>query len=169
MDIRSELKREHSKEVSSKIVAYIGDDPLRFQELMKILVAGPYRITQRASWPMALAVEKYPALLLPYYKTVISLLGKPEILPGIKRNILRVLQYQEIPEEFEGGVLDRTFQLLEDTREPIAIRVFSMQVVYNLSERYPAIKPELKGIIEASLPYASAGFKSRAHKILPKL
>lgn len=118
---------------------------------------------------MAIAVEQYPSLLLPYYKSVISLLGKPEILPGIKRNILRVLQYQEIPEEFEGEVLDRTFALLEDTGQPVAIRVFSMQVVYNLSTKYPEIKPELKTIIEASLPYASAGFKSRAGKILPVL
>ncbi|QDH78036.1 hypothetical protein FKX85_02890 [Echinicola soli] len=169
MDIKAELWLAHSKEVASGIVSYIGNDPERFRELMGVFAAGPYRITQRASWPMAMAVEKYPSLLIPYYGAVISMLGKPNILAGIKRNILRILQYQEVPEEFEGEVLDLTFRLLEDTSEPIAIRVFSMQVVYNLSKRYPEIKPELKAIIESSLPYASAGFKSRASKILPKL
>ncbi|GGF36072.1 hypothetical protein [Echinicola rosea] len=169
MDIKAELKKGHSRELANGIVSYIGEDPERFRELMEVFAAGPYRITQRASWPMALAVEKHPPLLAPYYDAVISMLAKPNIIAGIKRNILRVLQYQEVPSEFEGEVLDVTFRLLEDTGEPIAIRVFSMQVVYNLSERYPEIKPELKAIIESSMPYASAGFKSRASKILPKL
>lgn len=49
MDIRAELKRGHSKEIANRIVAYIGNDAGRFRELMEILTAGPYRITQRAS------------------------------------------------------------------------------------------------------------------------
>lgn len=44
-----------------------------------------------------------------------------------------------------------------------------MTAIFNLSAKYPEIKPELKLLIEMQLPNGSAGFISRGKKILKKL
>lgn len=51
-------------------------------------------------------------------------------------------------------------------KEAVAIRVFSMQIVANLSQKYLEIRNELKVIIEDELPYAKPAFVSRGRKIL---
>jgi len=86
----------------------------------------------------------------------------------MQRNILRFLQDIEIPKRFYGIVTDRCFALM-DTKEPIAVRVFSMTVLANIAKQEPDLKKELRIAIEDQLPYASAGFLSRARKVLKGL
>jgi len=42
-------------------------------------------------------------------------------------------------------------------------------VLGNLAKYYPEIKTELQLIIEDQLPYQTAGYKSRANKVLKQL
>ena len=56
--------------------------------------------------------------------------------------------------------------MLNSPNEPIAVKAFSMTVIFNLSKKYPDIVPELKASIEYLMPNASAGIKSRSNKIL---
>ena len=73
-----------------------------------------------------------------------------------------------IPEELWGETIEICFRFLSGN-EAVAIKVFSMSVLYNLSLNVPEIITELKVVIEDHLPYGSAGFKSRARKVLAKL
>ena len=61
------------------------------------------------------------------------------------------------------------FELLISRKEPVAVKVFAMTVLYNLSQEIPEIKSELKIVLEDQLPYGSAGFKNRGAKIISKL
>ncbi len=65
--------------------------------------------------------------------------------------------------------MDICFKYLEFPDEALAVKVFSMTVLGNLAKKYPEIKPELKLLIEDQLPHQTAGFKSRAKKILKQL
>lgn len=168
MDIKKEILKEHSKKQTSKVVKYIGDDAQRFKTLVKAFLEGPYRVTQRAAWPLALCVQDHPALINPHLKEVLKMLGKPGTHDAVRRNILRFLQDIEIPKKFYGFVTDKCFTLM-DPKEPIAVRVFSMTVLSNIAQHEPDLKKELRIIIEDQLPYGSAGYLSRAKKILKKL
>jgi hypothetical protein len=53
--------------------------------------------------------------------------------------------------------------------DPIAIKVFSMTVLFNISKNVPEFRDELAIIIEDQMPYGSAGFKSRGKKTLKGL
>lgn len=55
------------------------------------------------------------------------------------------------------------------SEEKTAVKVFSMQNIYDLREDEPWIEAELMAILEKDLPGSSAGYKSRASKILRKL
>jgi hypothetical protein len=168
MNIRNALVAEHSKKQADAIARYIGSDPARFDSLMQLFFSSDTRIVQRASWAMTLSAERNPALIIPYLST---LLQKLDISTNntVKRNTVRLLQFVDIPEEWQGTAADRCFELLATSSEPIAVKAFAMTVLLNITKHEPALKSELKILIENQLPYASAGFLSRARKVLKAL
>ena len=168
MDIKKELLKEHSKRQTTKIVNYVGSSPARFKVLVKTFLAGPYRVTQRAGWPLSYCVREHPKLISPHLKPILKMLDKKDAHVAVKRNIMRLLQDIEIPKQLFGTLTDKCFTLL-DPKETIAVRVFSMTVLANIAKQEPDLKKELTIVIEDQLHYASAGFLSRAKKVLKEL
>lgn len=169
MDLKKEILKEHSKKQADKIVKYVGNDSSRFKALVDVFLAGPYRVTQRAGWPLSICVEMHPALASPHLTRLLNHLSKPGIHDSVKRNTLRILQFIEIPKRLHGKVADICFSFLTDKQEPIAVQVFSMSALECVAETNPELKRELKIIIEDHLPFASAGYLSRARKVLKNL
>ncbi len=168
MNLVKIIEKEQSVAQRDRIVRYVGHDAGRFKELVQVFLEGPYRITQRASWPLGVCVEKYPDLVLPHLKSLLMQLSVPDQHDAVKRNIVRLLQFVEIPTRLQGLAVEQCFRLLQDTQEPVAIRVFSMTVLANLADHLPELKNELIPYIEDQLPYQSAGFVSRGRKLLAK-
>lgn len=168
MDIKRELEKGHSKALTDRIVRYVGDDQKRFNKLIDNFLYGPYRMTQRAAWPVSYCVENHPSLIAQHYDAILKTLNKPGIHDAVKRNIVRLLQFVAIPKRYQGNVIEACFGLM-DPKEAIAVRVFSMTVLANLATEYPDLKKELRLVIEEQLPYGSAGYLSRAKKILRQL
>jgi hypothetical protein len=166
MNIKTALLKEHSKKQCATIVKYIGKNPERFAELMKCFFEGEYRVTQRAAWPMSYCAGKYPELIEPYYKKLLTNLNKPGLHDAIPRNTMRLLQYVEIPEKFHGQVMDLCFRYIASPAEAVAIKAFSISVLQNLAKQYPEIINEIKLVIEERWDYEPVAFKTRAKKLL---
>ncbi len=169
MNIIEPVLKEHTKAMSDRVSGYVGKNPTRFKELVEVFLKGPYRITQRAVWPMGDCIKNHPDLIKPHLKQIIKKLETQGIHHSVKRNVVRLLQFIDVPKSLQGTVATICFEFLSNPKEPIAIRVFSMTVLANLSHQYPAIIPELKLMIEDQLPHQTAGFKNRAKKILKAL
>ncbi len=169
MNWSKEILKEHSKKQCDKIVTYVGNDPEKFTQLVDVFLQGPYRITQRAAWPLSNCVENHPELLRPHWKKILAFAGMPGIHDAVKRNVLRMFQFVQVPKVYQGRTADLCFRFLADTKEPVAIRVFAMTVLANIAREVPELKNELIPIIEDQLPYASAGFLSRSRKVLKQL
>ena len=86
-----------------------------------------------------------------------------------KRNVLRVLQFQNVDESLWGELYDVCIRFLEDNNEPVAVKVFSMSTAYNIVKQVPELKNELMGAIEQINTEGSAGEKNRGQKILNAL
>ena len=166
MNLREEILKEHSKTQCSKIVRWVGNDQKRFDELFHLFLNDIYRVTQRAAWPVSYCVIAQPKFINKNWKKLINNLEKPGLHDSIKRNSIRLLQNLEIPEKYHGEIMSICFKFLESPTEALAIKVFSMTVLGNLAKKYPEIVPELKLLIEDQLPHQTAGFKSRAKKVL---
>ena len=169
MDLRKQLLVEQSKANCERIVTYVGSSEVRFADLVKLYLEGTYRVTQRAAWPISYCIEEHPGLIEPHLKKILDFAGKPNANVAVKRNTIRLLQFINIPEKYQGQVADLCFRFLADMKETIAVRVFSMTVLANLAREAPAISNEIKILIEDQLPYATAGFRSRARKVLKQL
>ncbi len=165
MDIKAAILKDHSKPQILKIVDYIASDQQRFDEMIELILKGDKKIAQRVSWAMSYCVEAYPGLIISHLESLMENLRNP-VHDAIKRNTLRSLEYVEIPEDLMGLVADICFEFLDSPKESIATRVFSMTALYKICQKEPELSNELKLVIEDHYPHGSAGFKSRARKIL---
>ena len=169
MNLKEIILKEHSKRQCEKIVAYVGTNPSRFSQLVDLFLAGPYRVTQRAAWPLSHCVERNPALIETHLKKVLKFAATPGGHDAVKRNVVRLLQFIDIPPPLQGQAAVICFQFLSDKKERIAVRVFSMSVLANMAKKLPELKNELIPLIEDQLPFASAAFISRGRKVLNEL
>jgi hypothetical protein len=169
MNLVKALLKEHSKAQCNRIVKYIGTDKGRFSELVQVFTTRADRVSQRAAWPLSYCAELHPELLKPHLKNVIQNLNRPGLHDAVKRNTLRFLQFIPIPKSLQGTTTHICFDLLQNRKEAIAVRVFAMTVLANIAKSQPDLKSELKIIIEDNMPIGSAGFVSRGRKILKEL
>lgn len=168
MDLTKALLKEHSKAQAQYVADYIGDDPSHFRELFEVLMTGDTKLTQRAAWPIGLLGDSHPGLFYNYFPQMISCLQNPAH-PAVSRNIYRTLQSLKIPDNYQGEVLELCLRDLMDPKIAVASKIFCMTVAYHISQNHPELQPELKLIIEEGLNHGSAGYHSRAKKILRKL
>ena len=113
MDLRKQILNEHSKENCNRIIAWIGNDLSRFNELFNLFLNDEYRVTQRAAWPMSYCAIAHPEFLKNNFGKLISNLKKAGIHNSIKRNTVRVLQSLDIPEKYEGEIMELCFKCVE--------------------------------------------------------
>jgi len=114
-------------------------------------------------------VKDHPELIVPYLKPILRSIDKAGMHVAVKRNVMRVFQFIEIPRGVRGLAFDKAFKLYSDTSEPVAVRVFAMQVMANIAMDEPELKNEVIIAIEEQLPFGSAAFRSRAGKLLNQL
>jgi hypothetical protein len=169
MNIKEQLLKEHSKSNTQKIANYIGDDTERFKALASLFLNSEDRIAQRASWVVSYCGEKFPKLIYPYIGQMIKNLDKKNIHDAVKRNTLRTFQFFDIPKKFQGRLYNMCFSLLTSRKQPIAIKVFSMTLLFNICKKEPELRNELISVIKGEMEYESAGYKARARKILSQL
>lgn len=166
MNIREQLLVEHSKENTVKISKYIGGDKARLDELMKCFFSDTYRVSQRSAMVVSYYFDEYPQLMEPYLQQLIVNLEKENLHIAVKRNSVRILQFVSIPEQHLSSLFDRCLHFLVDQEEPIAVKAFSMQIVYNCCKRYPELAQEVTPIIDSLLEYSeSKGILARGRKI----
>ena len=166
MDLQGEILKEHSKKQCDKIFRWVGKSQKRFDDLFHLFLTGQYRVIQRAAWPVSYCVIAHPEFIKHNFSKLIKNLHKDGLHNSVKRNTVRLLQYVEIPEKYQGEVLEICFNYISSPAEPVAVKAFSLTVLSNLAKLYPEILPELKLVIEEQLPHQTAAFKSRAKKIL---
>ena len=159
--LMQQLSRRHIEFVAH----CIGNSEKEFERLMDLVLHGKEPVVQRAAWAMDACIETHPELLLPYVETLI------EVLPqfgnnGVRRQVVKALAVRDIPEGFEGVIVDLCFCWLQSPTIPVAIKVHCMQILANITAQYPDLAVELRTVINEQIPRNSAGFASRGRKIL---
>lgn len=165
MDWEKLIREAENKHQVKSLASFVLAHPEEINSLMNVYSHSKYRITQRASWILSHIADERADLLTPFLPNMVDQI-KETNSQAVKRNTIRIFQLMKIPESLEGEVVEICFSFLKNPNEAVAIRVFSMTVLYNISVSYPELLNELTYIIEEHMPYGSAGFKSRGKKIL---
>lgn len=164
------LLQGQARNTVDEVILWAGDNPAKFKILVETMAGNlDQPIRDRASWALGYIAIDNPNLLKYHWDVFVNLLVNKKTSGPIKRNLVRFMQEVEVPDKYQGKVTDRCFELVNDPQEDIAIRAFAMTVLGNMVDKYPELGCELKISIEELLPYASAGLKNRAEKILKKI
>ena len=166
MNLRDEILAGHSKRQTKKIVDWVGDDPERFAELMRLFLGDVYRITQRAGWPLSNCVKKYPELIKPYFSKLLKQLERDDVPVAVRRNVVRLLQFIEIPKRYQGKIFDACYTLVADPAQPVAVRCFSMSVAANIAKDQPELMDELRLVATEHPQVPTAGLRARMRRVL---
>src|ERR1044072_3436469 len=168
MDIGAVLKSGHTKSNTMRIVRYVGSDERKFAGLMDIFFNGEYRMTQRSAWAVNYCVQYHPELIKPYLNKCIDLLPKREAHVAVRRNVVRLLQYVEIPEKLKGKVYSHCLDLIDDLKEDLAVKVFAVTVATRIARKEPSLVNELQLVVKKHLPHTTVAFHKRALDILSR-
>jgi hypothetical protein len=170
MKLREEILRENSKEHTEALAAWVGGDAQRLAQLVDLFLHDEYRVVQRAAWIMSYVADKHPALIQPHLAAMVDRMGHPGIPVAVKRNVVRILRDMPVPDDLQGPVMHFCFQFLEDPKETVAVKAFSMAILGRLAKIYPDIRNEIVMLIEDHLREgATPGIRSRGLKTLKEL
>ncbi len=148
--LHQSLQVRQSKKQVLRLADKVVKDPSIFTELIQLIATEEAPVSQYGAW------------------VLISLLRAP-VHDGVRRSILRSLSRINIPDEHKEEVMDICFQALEHRAEPVAIKMFSMVILYELCQGEVELLQELARQIEIQMPTSTAGFQSRGRKILKAL
>ena len=88
---------------------------------------------------------------------------------GYKRSLMKLMTLTGVPEDLEGEVVSVCFDWLINPEIEVAIKVHSMQVIFNLLGKYPDLTNEFKMVVEEQMELCSIAFRARAKRLLKKL
>ena len=151
------------------LIREIANRPELFSALMEIALYHPEQKSWRAAYLVDKIHDDYPELLSPYLESIILQLQKEEN-SSKKRHFLKLISMNKIPVKHSGFLVDYCINNLSSGKEPPAVRVHAMQILYNISEVEADLKPEVLALIEHEMEYhATAGIISRGSKLARKL
>lgn len=162
------LNKETNKENLKELILYTNLNEDRFKELMTLFFTDKKRLSQKSAWLISFSAQNQPQLLLPYFKKMIHLL-KGDSPMVIIRNIVRTLQWIDIPENLLGETFDICYEFVAKVETPIAVKAFSMTILYNICVKEPDLKNEIIELIKIQMENGSKGIQSRGRKILKQL
>ena len=168
MDLRAFLTSTILSLKKEEIGTIIGPDPEKFSELCTLSFSREMPICWRATWIMDHLAEMHPCLAEPHIEKIWAEIPKQHP-DGVTRSALRLLTRYEIPEDFQGVAADLCLSWLEKEAVPVAIKVYSMEMLLKIATVYPEFTNEFITVIEDQAPYNSSGYKARAHHIIRAL
>lgn len=156
MNIEKRLAEEHSRTLTMTVVDYISNDKNKFKILMDLFLKGEPKLIQRSAWPLSYVAIAHPELIKPYLGKLIIKLQQENNHPSVPRNILRIFEEIEIPEKYEGYLVDCCFSILQSETNPIASKAFAITVATKICKKYPDLKSELRLHLEHMQNYPLA-------------
>ncbi len=166
--IKEHIQQRASKNETVAFTKYIIERPYLIEELYKLIFQYNIKEQWKAAWLFEHIYLEDKRLINPYLKNMIQQFPNLES-DGVKRHFSKILAYSEINHLLDGCFINTCFDWILSEKIPVAVKANCMHILYNATKIYPELKPELKIVIEEQFNNNSAGFKSRARKILKEI
>lgn len=120
------------------------------------------RVSSRALWVLGYCDGMEPERIKPFHARLVPNLKNKNLHPGVIRGTLSFFQEHPVPKKQESFMLDLCYAYLKNPSEAIAVRAFSITVIYNISKAYPELLQELLMVLnELSVHEDGAAMRAR--------
>jgi hypothetical protein len=161
---------DSSRAIADIAIAEVDKNPALFNEAWELTMKDEYPISMRAARVVDECAERNPGLIEPYLDEMIRRL--PEIVTdGVKRGFLRFLvrTKAKLTPTLRGYLVDTCFDFLSSGSSSIAIRYYSLLILYEISKREKTLKTELLDVVEDGIFRNQFGDGSAVANIRKKL
>ena len=162
------LSIENSRRNTDLIADLILKKPEFFVDLFQIYIKNKEPLSRRAAWVIDVVTDKLPDMILPYLEEI-ALKVSTFSHDGMKRESLKILSRSPLPVQHLGNLINICFDWLTSGKESVAVKMFSMELLYRISQQEPELKKELADSIEWRMEEESPGFKAHGRKLLKRL
>jgi 8-oxo-dGTP diphosphatase len=153
------------------IAASAASNPVLFRKLLDFTGDSDPRIVFRSSWALTKVCDKEPGLFAPYLPLIAEMLMVSQNGSAV-RSFLKILTLtgtSSLDDSVRGRVADHCFSLLRSHESAIAVKAYSMDVLYEISVEYPDLTHELAAVLSMMPDDGAAGIKSKCRALLRKL
>jgi len=147
------------------------ENPVIFRKLFNYSFSDDKKLAFHSSWALSKICDQYPELFNVWLPQIIDVLGKLEN-ESTQRSFLRILTQTDMVKltgKQQGILADHCFSALKSGFSAIAIKAYSMEIIYKLAVIYPELAHELAATINMLQGEGSAGIVARGTIILKKL
>ncbi len=150
------------------IVRLIGPDEDTFAELFNMTFSRDMPLCWRSAWILDYLSEMYDWLAVNYIVKAWNEI--PYQHPdGVTRSVLRMLARYDIPEQHQGVAAELCMDWLRMESVPVAIKVWSMEIVKKISLIYPELSNEFIMVLKEQAPKNTVAFEARSRKIIKEI
>jgi 8-oxo-dGTP diphosphatase len=174
-DVDSDLQAMVNSMISMKEADWIAtsaiENPAIFNKLLEYSYSKDKKLAFHASWTLTKVCDKFPEIIYPFLPAIIESLDKIDN-ESAQRSFLRIISLSTIDKlstKHHGILAEHCFGALKSGYSAIAIKAYSMEILYNLVLKYPELHNELSATINMLEGEGSAGIVARGRMILKKL
>jgi 8-oxo-dGTP diphosphatase len=147
------------------------ENPAIFRKLFSYSLSDDKKLAFHSSWALSKVCDKYPEMFIDLVPRIIEVLDKIDN-ESTQRSFLRILTQTDMAKltgKEQGFLVDHCFSALRSGFSAIAIKAYSMEIIYKLAVIYPELAHELAATINILQGEGSAGIVARGKIILKKL
>ena len=170
-DLQAMVNNMMSMKEAEWIATSALENPAIFLKLFEYSYSPDNRLAFRASWTLSKVCDKFPEIIYPYLSQIVETINKIDNESTL-RSFLRIISHSDlenINSRQHGLLADFCFSTLNSGFSAIAVKAYSMEILYKLSLIYPELANELSTSIRLLMEDGSAGITARGRMILRKL
>lgn len=151
--------------------ASASENPEILRRLIKYSYSEDQKLAFHASWALTKTCDKCPEVIIPFLSELVDSLGRIEN-QSVERSFLRaasLADLTELDQRRQGMLADHCFESLRSGFSAIAIKAYSMEILYKLALIYPDLTKELTDTIYLLRGEGSAGIIAKGKMVIKKL
>lgn len=173
--VDTELQGMISRMMSTKEAEWVAtsaiDNPLIFRKLLEYSYSSDKRLAFHASWTLSKVCDRFPELIYPYLPKIIDTFYKLDN-ESAQRSFLRIISLTDmdrLSDKQYGILAEQCFKALRSGFSAIAIKAYSMEILYKLVLKYPELLNEFSETVKMIEGEGSAAILARGRIIMKKL
>jgi 8-oxo-dGTP diphosphatase len=170
-ELKSMITNTMGTKEADWIAASAIDNPVIFRKLLEYSFSSDKKLAFHSSWALSKVCDKYPESIYPFLHEIVVSLVKLDN-ESAERSFLRILSLtdmERVSPKDHGILADHCFSALKSGFTAIAIKAYSMEILYRLATIYPELANEISATIHMLQGEGSAGIIARGLLILKKL
>jgi len=170
-DLKSMIDRMVSMKEAGWVATSAIDNPAIFNKLLEFSFSSDKKLAFRSSWILSKVCDRYPEIIYPGIPAIIDILDSLDN-ESVQRLFLRIISFSDLKRiqgKYHGTLAEHCFTALRSAESAIAIKAYSMEILYKLALLYPGLANELAASINMLQGEGSAGVIARGRIILKKL